>query len=246
MLARRGGEHHIKVQTPRRRCRVTPGRWRFLAFTPMVEDTHNGSPQWSAAALHEWAVHVDSVLRGISHSLNNRAAAISAILELSRDPDDRGSATMILATELDRVRELAIVVRLIGTAAGGSEAFEPGDAATAALAILSLHAGQRDRAINIDASSAPPTRVPRWMFVRALVTLAASVSNATPSAKSPVTVALSGEGDWLVARAGGTTVSAAASPYTAELARAMGGELLENPPGFRVPTLAALRRREAL
>ncbi|MEX2180299.1 MAG: hypothetical protein WD801_16410 [Gemmatimonadaceae bacterium] len=201
-------------------------------------------PQFSAQGLAEWSEHVEHVLRGIAHALNNRASAISAVIELTRDPEDDPEVTQsILATELERLTELSSVVRCIGMPRGGSEAFAPNDAVPEALTVLKLHAEQRERVIMIDAQGAPPTRVPRWMFVRALIALGAT---AAPDGDRAATTRLTvvEDGEWLVARAAGN--GGACSRYAGELARAMGGGPLEGGGqcGFRIPTLASLRRRE--
>jgi hypothetical protein len=124
------------------------------------------------------------------------------------------------------------------------EAFAPKDAAAESLAVLQLHAEQRDHDMTIEAQSAPPVRVPRWMFVRALIALGAAASR--NHSVGPVKIAIESDGDWVVARVEGIDApTKELSPYTAELAVAMGGEALENRSGFRLPALAALRQREA-
>jgi hypothetical protein len=200
----------------------------------------------SAAALREWSRHIEGVMRGVAHSLNNRAAALSAVIELSKDAttDDTAAIASILGTELDRVQSLAAIVRSLGPPRSGIEAFSPHEAVKEALAVLGLHGEHRERPVTIDASSAPPTRVPRWMFVRSLIALGAAASHGV-GGKVPVHIAVVGEGQWVVARVNGTNAAAVhPSPYAAELARAMGGEMLESRDGFRVPSLAALRQRE--
>jgi len=136
-------------------------------------------------------------------------------------------------------------VRSMLSGKGGPDAFAPADVAPEAQAILRLHADLRDRRVTIEATGAPPLRVPRWMFVRALVVLGANAARTVQEAK----VVIAAEGDWLVTRAEGedaTAQSTGITPYLIELAHAMGGEPLraEKGYGFRVPTLAALRRRE--
>ena len=202
-------------------------------------------PEFSAAALAEWTHHVESVLRGIAHALNNRASAVSAVIELASEPDDDPSVTRsILTTELQRLMDLAGVVRTIGTPrGGGSEAFAPNDLADEALAVLKLHAEQRDRVIMIDAHAAPPTRVPRWMFLRALIALGASAASPSDRMRTVRLTAI-GEGDWLTVRADAGARVPVSSRYAGELAVAMGGEPLPDGNGFRIPTLDALRRRE--
>jgi hypothetical protein len=186
-------------------------------------------------------------MRGIAHALNNRAAALSAVIELSRDPTDDPAVTgSILGSELERVQGLGAVIRSLGAPRAGAEAFAPSDAADEALEVLKLHAEQRDRTITIDASSAPPTRVPKWMFVRSLIALAVAGSRGLLAATTNLRITIFEDGDAIVASVDGAySASTSASPYMCELARAMGGEPLDDPLGFRVPTLAALRRHEA-
>jgi hypothetical protein len=200
-------------------------------------------PELSAEALREWNGLVENVLRGIAHALNNRAAALSAVIELTSDPDDAGVIGSILSAELGRVGDLVAVVRSIATRKGGADAFAPADAATEALAVLRHHAENRERQVTIDAANAAPVRVVRWMFVRALIALGANAS----AADGGVKVTIVEEGAWLVTRLGTANAPhSALSPYVNELARAMAGEPLQTPDsyGFRIPTLAALRRSE--
>lgn len=209
----------------------------------MIEDTvADISPDLSAAALREWGSIVEGVLRGIAHSLNNRASAISAVLDLSRDPDEESSAVgAILGTEMERVKELVTVVRALGTALPRADAFSVDEAAADAARVVALHGDLRDCTVAFDVGPAP-TRVPRWMLVRALIAL---VAHAATTAKTrAVTVSTAQDDDWIVVRVRERDDAADQSPYTAELAAAMGGELLADAFGFRIPTLTAVRRRE--
>jgi hypothetical protein len=213
----------------------------------MPEDTRDEeTPELSAAALREWSHTVECVMRGIAHALNNRAAALSAVIELARDPtDDPVATSSILGSELERVQALGAAIRSMGKPRAGEEAFAPRDAAEEALEVLKLHAEQRERTITFDASSAPPTRVPRWMFVRSLIALAVAGSRGLLASTTNLRITIVEDGDSIVASVDGAyTPSTTASPYMCELARAMGGEPLDKPLGFRVPTLTALRRRE--
>jgi hypothetical protein len=217
----------------------------------MAEDTRDDegpeAPELSAAALREWSQTIESVMRGVAHALNNRAAALSAVIELASDPNDDPAVTgSILGSELERVQTLGAVIRSIGQPRSGAEAFAPRDAADEALEVLKLHAEQRERTISIDASSAPPTRIPKWMFVRSLIALAVAGSRGLLASTTNLRITVVEDGDWIVASVDGAyTPSTTASPYMCELARAMGGAPLDKPLGFRVPTLTALRRREA-
>lgn len=210
----------------------------------MAADPEQSRPELSAEALSEWNGHVESVLRGIAHALNNRAAALSAVIELTRDSsEEAGVIGSILGTELDRVADLVRAVRSIAPAKTDTNAFTPEDVAAEAMAVLRLHVEQRQSHVTIDAQAAPPVRVPRWMFVRALIVLAATAGRTDAHAK----VRINGAGDWLVTRVdSANSPSQELTPFLIEIARAMGGEPLSPPEGygFRVPTLAALRRRE--
>jgi hypothetical protein len=201
-------------------------------------------PRFSDAALRDWNQHVEEMMRGIAHALNNRAAALSAVLELSREPDGGGDQAVmknILTTELSRVRELADIVRLVGPPRSGTEAFSPDEAAQQAAAVLRLLTDHGDRITFVDARGAPPIRVERWMFVRALVVLGATAR--VDRVTEPVPVHVAGDAEWLEVRLTDAAAPPAASVYLAELVQAMGGELLATR-GFRVPTLAAIRQRE--
>lgn len=190
----------------------------------------------SAAALHEWSRHVDAVLRGVSHALNNRSAALSALIQLADDSEPADTLRSILASELDRVTQLAAAIRTVGAPRAGEEAFSPGDAAAEAQQVLVLHADQRDATTQFEANSAPPIRVQRALFVRALIVLAATAARDTRN----VRIAISASEDDVVVSADGAK---AESAFVEEAARLMGGAAIPGL-GFRVPSLAALRRRE--
>lgn len=197
----------------------------------------------SADALREWERHVEDVLRGVAHALNNRAASVSAVLELSMEADRSESATRaLLAAEVKRLHELVAVVRTIGSLRDAVEAFDARDAVAAARGVMSVHAALRERTIVIEAPIPTPVRTRQWMFVRAVVALAARASGAGPGT---TTLALAESGDWVEMRA--TPIAGAAggrSRYADEIALAMGGEPLASALGFRIPTLGELRRRE--
>lgn len=201
------------------------------------QPTPTARPTLSAAALEEWSRHVDAILRGVGHALNNRAAALSAAVQLGDDPEEAaGVIRTILQPELARVTELAAAVRSLGPPRGGDEAFSPKDAAAEALQVLALHADQREIGVTIDAGRASPVRAQRWMFVRALVVLGGCGCSTRLSA--------SDDGDWVVVRSNGRKPECRASAYITEIAAAMGGESVDDGAGFRVLTLAALRKRE--
>lgn len=232
--------------------RITSGR-RTLSNRVTVRQGHvsrqmdrqerDADRELSAEALREWEGHVEHVLRGLAHALNNRATAVSAVLELSNEPDHGVvSASALLTTEVQRLLELVDVVRTIGESRGEVEAFEPRDAASTARLAIGLHADLRECPVAIDVATAAPVRTHRWMFVRALIALAASA--APERAAGAITVVVTEDDGWVVVRAAGAAAPSRLSPYTAEIVRAMGGEPLPGALAFRLPTLAALRRRE--
>lgn len=193
----------------------------------------------SAPALREWTHHVESVLRGIAHSMNNRAAALSAVAELSSDPgDDAEEMREILEAEMSRIQELVHAIRLVGAVRDTVEALAPADVLADVKRVLALHTDLRDREVRIHAADAPPVRVPRALLVRSLVALGATTP-ATADGRA-VELRMRGQGDWLVIEpASGPSTST----YAGEVAVLMGGESLPGG-GLRIPTLAALRRRE--
>jgi hypothetical protein len=200
------------------------------------------TPELSANALREWDGHLEDVLRGVAHALNNRAASVSAVVELWTAPDDANGSRSLLAAEAQRLRDLVNVVRTVGAQHGPVEAFEPAEAVESARTVISLHAGLRERSITLSAENAPPVRTAKWMFVRALVGLAAASAAAT--ARGALSITVGRDAESVVVRASGDGLSPGLSPYVLELARAMGGAPLDDAPGFTLPSLAELRRRE--
>ncbi len=198
----------------------------------------------SDEARREWEGHVASVLGGLAHALNNRAAAVSAVLELSNEPgQDVAPSIAHLSTEVQRLRELVDIVRTIaGEPSWKPEAFEPGDAATTAGRVSGLHTGLQDHAISFDVAAAAPIRVDRIAFVRALVALIASAAGGREGGAIAVVVAE--DNGWVVIRVAGASAPTRLSPYTSEIVRALGGEPMPGALGFRLPTLASLRKQE--
>ena len=195
----------------------------------------------SATAAAEWSSCVESVLRGVAHALNNRAATLAALVELTSEPAEHPSVLReILTTEQERVRDLVHVARILAMPPAEPEALMPADAARDVSQVLEHHPGLRDGAVHFDASGASPVRVPRWAFVRALIALAVGLPGATRAAPRRITIVT--EGDWLVVSA--DRDQAPIPALASELARGMEGEPLPGRYGIRLPTLDALRRRE--
>lgn len=197
----------------------------------------------SVDALREWERHLEDVLRGVAHALNNRAASVSAVLELSMESDRSDSATRaMLAAEVQRLHELVAIVRTVGSPRDSVVAFDARDGLTAARGIMGVHAGMRERSITLDAPIPTPVRSRQGMFIRAVVALAARASGPGPGT---TTITMTERDHWAEVRAASTEgAPGVRSRYADEVARAMGGEPLADAPGFRLPTLTELRRRE--
>jgi hypothetical protein len=195
-------------------------------------------PTFTRAALEEWSGVVEHALRGIAHSLNNRAAALSAGIELASDPtEDASVVASILAPELERVSELVAIVRTLSVPRP-SEAFLPAEAWKDALAVLRIHPDHRDRRFAFRGGESTPVRAPRWLFGRAVIILGVLAARRN----TEIEIRAEERDDWIEVR---IATSVDESAYLDEAARAMGGEALSgDSAGFRVPTLAAIRRRE--
>ena len=141
---------------------------------------------------------------------------------------------------MDRLHEIVNVIRAVGGPNGGVEAFDPGDAAQAASAVIALHASLRDRTVTINAV-APPVRTHRWIFVRALIVLVGRAAAA--DRRAPISLDLTEHDGWIHVAATGASAGGP-SPYIHEIAVVLGGEPLAEGSGFRIPSLAALRQRE--
>jgi hypothetical protein len=193
----------------------------------------------SADAAAEWNRIVESVLRGVAHSLNNRAAALAAVAELIADPADRPEALReILATEQDRVRDLVRALQTIGAGGSEAEALMPADVAADVAVVMQHHPDLREGVVEIDASQGAPVRATRWMFARVVLVLAAGLAGGPRW--QPRRLAMRTVDDWLSIAA----EHPAPTPRLAsELARHFDGEPLPDRYGIRVPTLAAVRRR---
>jgi hypothetical protein len=209
----------------------------------MSDDPHRSElpPALSAAATAEWSRHVERVLSGVAHGLNNRAAALAALVELTSEPAEQPAVLReILNTEQQRVRDLVHAVRTIGESRGTAEALLPADVVSDVVIVLEQHPDLRDGTVQIDATQGSPIRAPRWTLARALLALAAGLTGGTRA--KPRRLVLTTEGDWLIVTADDGAVRT--STLATELARQMGGEPLDGRYGVRLPTLAALRRRE--
>lgn len=216
------------------------GAWRQSHYILQSDARVDGAPELSLAAAAEWLRHVESILRGVGHALNNRASAIAASVDLlagaGGDPGDAAAGRELAADEARRIAAIARLIRSLGDVEGGAQAFAPADVAAEAAEILALHRDFRHGVPAFEATAAVPVRTHRALLLRALIALA-------PAELPRTRVTLAADADWLVVMAAPAPV--ALTPLTVELARAMGGEPLNGGRyGFRIPTLAALRRRE--
>lgn len=190
----------------------------------------------SADASAEWMGIVEEMMRGIGHALNNRAAALSAVIELTSPPAEEPAVIReILTGEMDKVQAIVQVLRSVGMPRNEVEAFAPADVVPDVRRVLEYHAEWRDGPPAIEGNDAAPIRASRTAFLRALLAVACAMPRTRGAA-----IRIATEEDWVVVRAG----MPGHSVLVPELARCLGGEPVGNGDGFRVPTLAAIRRRE--
>ena len=113
----------------------------------------------SAAASAEWNRLVEGVLRGVAHAMNNRAAALAALLELTTEPIEAATVLReIIGAEQQRVRELVRVLRVIGAPEGSREAFSPADVLDDVRLVFGVHPELRaESAAALTAVASKPT-----------------------------------------------------------------------------------------
>lgn len=213
--------------------------------------TDVGTPAGGAA----WPTAADGVLRGLAHELSNRTGTIGAVAEALAAERPDGSLARALGAEAARLEELLRLLRLLP--ADGDRVAEPArpaDVLADALALFALHPRGRDTAAVVAPAleDAPPVRAHVASLTRALLLLL--VAAAGP-ARRPVRLGATADDAWLALRvdaegaAGSDDELARAAGEARALVAPDGGEVVVPAAGgaaeLRLPTLAAVRRREA-
>ena len=225
----------------------------------MTEETLEPS---GGAVEGPWLGVSDALLRGVGHALNNRAAALSAVVQVLAS-EENGPLEGALRAETERLQRAVELLRLLPRRWGSEpEPVLVDDVVRSAIELLVLHADLPELRYEWTADgSLPPTLVEPSLLTHVLCLLgtaaareagrtgARSGSFRGSSTAETVRVEVSvGEGNPAyagVSEEGGTADADAAG---ALIARAGGSFEMEKKGGLRLaftlPTLAAARRRE--
>ncbi len=122
-----------------------------------------------------WSTLLEALLRGASHALSNRVAALSAVSELRAIGDEEAQA--LLPHEIAELHELNRRLRLLASDENAlPEALELESVLQDAAAVMALHPLAREIPWKVRKTGTPgPVRVERWVCVRLFVMLAASM-----------------------------------------------------------------------
>ena len=129
----------------------------------------------AVTADHVWRAVTDALLAGLTHDLNGRAAALQGLLHVIALGGAGEQVMSLLRDEGERLEQTVALLRRYPRGPGhGLEAFDPREAAEAALA---LHARREDHeevpVAYAAAPDAPAVRADRIATVRALLVLLA-------------------------------------------------------------------------
>jgi hypothetical protein len=199
-----------------------------------------------AAFTDDWQTLSDELLQGLVHALNNRVAALSALVELARLGDEEEDPLSALPSEIAQLHQVNGLFALLPARRSDAEALDPSVAMEDALHLHEHHPRLRgERCVVTYEGTATAVRVPRWAFVRALVMLIHAAKRAGESVQGRGCAPVRVRSD---AAALGVHVETSVEPSADLVALAArcggaitqeGGELT-----LRLPTLLELRRRE--
>jgi len=200
----------------------------------------------SAPAPDCWSTISNDLLHGLIHALNNRMAALGALVELARLGDEEDDPLSGLAEELTLLGEVNALIALLPERRSEPEALELSSALGDAMRLHAHHPRLRRVACAVTADGAlPPVRAPRWALVRALVILVHTAKGARegPDRGDGATIHLVAEGGEVAVRA---EVRADPTEELVVLAARCGGRVERDGDvlTLRLPTLTELRRRE--
>lgn len=212
----------------------------------MQPDALTPAPADSTSA-DDWPTLSNDLLQGLVHALNNRLAALGALMELARLRDEAVDPLAELPAEIAQLQGLTGLFALLPERRTDAEALELSVALTEAVRLHEHHLRLRTERCEVRYEGAPPpVRAPRWALIRALVMLvhAAKRTGAMrETSEAPIVV-----------RSDESTVSVwvrASGDVSRDLRAAgerAGGEITREADllVFRLPTLPELRRRERL
>jgi hypothetical protein len=226
----------------------------------MSGSTGEGS---APAAEGAWLVVSDALLRGVGHAMNNRAAALSAVVQVLASSGPQGPLEGALRSETERLQRVVELLRLLPRRwESDPEPVLVGDLVPSALELLALHSDLPETRFAWEADgSLPPVLVEPSLLIHVLCLLGtAAAKEAARTGARAVSFRGSSDGDAvrveIVVGEPDPSLADPAAPEGGEdpaaaealLAHA-GGELSVERDGelrmaFRLPTLAAARRRE--
>jgi hypothetical protein len=200
----------------------------------------------AASQSDDWATISNELLQGLIHALNNRMAALGALVELARLDDEEGDSLEGIAEELTLLGEVNALFALLPERRSEPEALELSSALDDALRLHAHHPRLRRVTCEIRCDDAlSPVRAPRWALVRALVLLvhaAKQAGESTPE-QAGATIHLLADGPDVAVRA-----EIPAQPFEefVALAARCGARVQRDGAALtlRLPTLEELRRRE--
>lgn len=201
----------------------------------------------AASQADDWSAISNELLQGLIHALNNRLAALGALVELARLGDEDGDSLEGLAEELTLLGNVNALFALLPERRSEPEALELSSALDDALRLHAHHPRLRRATCDVRRSddALPPVRAPRWALVRALVLLVHAAKQAGESAqeRGGSTIDLLADGPDVVVRA---EVPGAPSEELVALVARCGGRAERDGDAvtLRLPTLSELRRRE--
>jgi len=201
-----------------------------------------------------WAEESEAIIRGLAHTLSNRAAALGLAGESLEDEEAevRREASAQVQKEVEQIAEIARLLKLLPRdGVGRPQALQLSEVLADAVALHGHHLELRGITLATSVSaSALPVRVDRWALLRALVLLIAGARRGAQTeggeggGGEAVTIFVEGTEmeSWVRTESDGGT----ASEELEALAGAMDGRVDRSAQGVRLvlPSLLALRQRE--
>jgi C4-dicarboxylate-specific signal transduction histidine kinase len=208
--------------------------------------TFEPSASHGAGQADGWATISNELLQGLIHALNNRVAALGALVELARlDAQEAAESLEGLTGELAQLGRVNALFALLPDRHSEAEALELPDLLDEALALHAHHPRLRNQTCSVSyAGTVLPVRAPRWALLHALVMLVHVAKRAAESVqdRGGVPLLVEANEDWVVVRVRQTIEP---PPDLAALAVRCGAELDREGDAIalRLPTLLELRRR---
>jgi hypothetical protein len=202
--------------------------------------------QTGAPVVGDWNTLSDELLQGLVHALNNRVAALSALVELARLGDEEADPLTVLPSEIALLHGVSGLFGLLPERSSEPEALELPLVLDDAMRLHEHHPRLRsERCIVVREGTPLPVRVPRWALLRVLVMLihAAKRSTRSVQGRGGTAIRVVGDPDTLSVH---VETRAEPSPYLIALAARCGGTCAREGDELvlRLPSILELRRRE--